>query len=179
MALLAKGIVGGEMAWPLVVAGIFFGFALILINAPAPMLIAVGMYLPFHTTFSIFVGGCIKALLEFILRRKKENAKQAAEQNGLLLASGFVAGESLTAVLLAVFVFLQINFTKSPIFDRAVEVANRPDAGWYQSFLANWGWIMPWLGLLIFGMLVYVLIKIPRDKALAADKENPEAQTSY
>ncbi|MEJ2082278.1 MAG: OPT/YSL family transporter, partial [Acidobacteriota bacterium] len=42
MALMSKGIVGGQMAWPLVIAGMFLGVALILINAPAPMLIAVG-----------------------------------------------------------------------------------------------------------------------------------------
>ena len=37
MALMAQGIVGGEMAWPLVIVGMLFGVALILINAPAPM----------------------------------------------------------------------------------------------------------------------------------------------
>ena len=45
MALMAEGIVGGEMAWPLVVAGMFLAGGLILINAPSPMLIAV-WYVP-------------------------------------------------------------------------------------------------------------------------------------
>ncbi|HXV60122.1 MAG TPA: oligopeptide transporter, OPT family, partial [Vicinamibacteria bacterium] len=57
MALMARGIVGGEMAWPLVIVGIFLAVALILIKAPSPMLIAVGMYLPFESTAAIFVGG--------------------------------------------------------------------------------------------------------------------------
>ena len=57
MAALAQGIVGGDMAWPLVVVGIFMGFALIMVQVRSPMLFAVGMYLPLETTFAIFVGG--------------------------------------------------------------------------------------------------------------------------
>ena len=60
MAMLAKGIVGGQMAWPLVIVGMLMGIALLLIRAPAPMLIAVGMYLPFNTTAAIFCGGLLK-----------------------------------------------------------------------------------------------------------------------
>jgi uncharacterized oligopeptide transporter (OPT) family protein len=57
MAALAKGIVGGEMAWPLVIVGMFMGLAMILLQVRSPMLVAVGMYLPLETTFAIFVGG--------------------------------------------------------------------------------------------------------------------------
>src|ERR1700691_630681 len=38
MAALAQGIVGGNMAWPLVIVGIFMGFALILVQVRRPML---------------------------------------------------------------------------------------------------------------------------------------------
>ena len=57
MALMANGIVGGDMAWPLVIVGMFLAIGLILIKAPSPMLIAVGMYLPFESTAAIFAGG--------------------------------------------------------------------------------------------------------------------------
>jgi putative OPT family oligopeptide transporter len=111
MALIANGIVGGEMAWPLVITGMFFAIGLILVNAPAPMLIAVGMYLPFYSTAAIFVGGLIRALFEW--RRKKmsltEGQRQEAENKGILLSSGFIAGESLMAVSLA-FLFLGQDF---------------------------------------------------------------------
>ncbi|NIV04563.1 hypothetical protein GWN26_15885, partial [Candidatus Saccharibacteria bacterium] len=56
---MAKGIVGGVMPWALVITGMFFALVLILVGAPAPMLIAVGMYLPFHSTAAIFAGGII------------------------------------------------------------------------------------------------------------------------
>jgi len=170
MALMAKGIVGGDMAWPLVFMGGFFTLGLILLGGGSPMLVAVGMYLPLHSTFAIFVGGVIKWALNFRIRKLGERGKTAADNTGMLLASGFVAGESLTAVILAVFVFLKINFTTSPVFDLSLEVAERPLAGWYQAYLANAGSLMPWLGLIIFGALVYVLIAIPAAKARRAEK---------
>lgn len=171
MALMAKGIVGGDMAWPLVIMGGFFTFGLILLGGGSPMLVAVGMYLPLHSTFAMFVGGAIKWLLEMRVRRKSEKAKTAAENNGMLLASGFVAGESLTAVLLAMFVFLNFNFTASPMFDRATEVAARPAAAWYASFTTNFGWLMPWLALFVFVPVAWILIRIPIRAALRAERQ--------
>jgi uncharacterized oligopeptide transporter (OPT) family protein len=38
MAMLSKGIVGGDMAWPLVVVGILLGIAMILIEVKSVML---------------------------------------------------------------------------------------------------------------------------------------------
>ena len=161
MALMAKGIVGGGMAWPLVIIGGCFSLGLILLGGGSPMLVAVGMYLPFHTTFAMFVGGLLKKFVEFRAHKRSEKEKTLVENNGLLLASGFVAGESLTAVLLAVFVFLKVNFTTAPVFDWAVEVADRPKSGWYQSFADSMGWLMPWLGVIIFVAMAWVLIRVP------------------
>ena len=64
MAALAQGIVGGEMAWPLIIVGMLMGFAFILIQVRSPMLVAVGMYLPLETTFAIFCGGMIKGIID-------------------------------------------------------------------------------------------------------------------
>ena len=103
MALMARGIVGGEMAWPLVVTGMFLALGLILINSPSPMLIAVGMYLPFSSTSAIFVGGLIAWMLsrKLTARGASETAVMRATNTGVLLSSGFIAGEALMAVLLA------------------------------------------------------------------------------
>ncbi|MBN1406882.1 MAG: oligopeptide transporter, OPT family [Calditrichaceae bacterium] len=103
MALMSKGIVGGEMAWPLVIAGMFFAIGLILVKSPSPMLIAVGMYLPFASTAAIFVGGIIRWLLDVTLKRSKksEDICIKAENKGVLISSGLIAGEALMAVILA------------------------------------------------------------------------------
>jgi putative OPT family oligopeptide transporter len=106
MALMANGIVAGEMAWPLVIVGMFLAVGLILIKAPAPMLIAVGMYLPFESTSAIFAGGLVKWLFDWRIKRANVGAddRQRAENMGILISSGFIAGESLMAVVLALLV---------------------------------------------------------------------------
>ncbi|HWY04120.1 MAG TPA: oligopeptide transporter, OPT family, partial [Candidatus Acidoferrum sp.] len=70
MATLAIGIVGGDMPWPLVVVGIFFGIGLIMMQVRSPMLVAVGMYLPFETTFAIFIGGVFRSLGDWLAKRR-------------------------------------------------------------------------------------------------------------
>ena len=137
------------MAWPLVVTGMFLAFGLILINAPSPMLIAVGMYLPFQSTSAIFVGG----LIAWWLTRAMDNRGVGPEERtramntGILLSSGFIAGEALMAVLLA--------------------------------FVVLGSEVFPWMalpqfadsalvGALIFIPVAYVLIKVPLN-AMSSD----------
>ena len=103
MALLAKGIVGGDMPWPLVIVGILMGFALIMIEVKSPMLFSVGMYLPLGTTFAIFVGGVIRWITDKLRDRRGFNDAQKArvENAGVLTASGLIAGEALCGLVIA------------------------------------------------------------------------------
>jgi putative OPT family oligopeptide transporter len=103
MAMLAKGIVGGDMAWPLVIVGILMGFALILIEVRSVMLFAVGMYLPLGTTFAIFVGGVIRWVTDKLRDRRGFNDAQKArvDNAGVLTASGLIAGEALCGLVIA------------------------------------------------------------------------------
>jgi OPT family oligopeptide transporter len=140
MAQLAKGIVGGQMAWGLLGIGAAFGIALLLCGARSPMLIAVGMYLPFNTSSAIFVGGLIKWILNRISERRSAEQKLLIEERGTLLASGLIAGEAIVGILLAV-VFL----TGIPAIATF-------------SFAPAWG---GWLSLIGFAAMAYVLIRIP------------------
>lgn len=105
MAMLSQGIVGGDMAWPLVLVGICMGLALILLQVRSPMLFAVGMYLPLETTFAIFVGGVIRWLMEVARDRNSYNEAQKAriENAAVLVASGLIAGEALMGLVKAGF----------------------------------------------------------------------------
>src|ERR1017187_4262091 len=78
MAMLSKGIVGGDMAWPLVVVGILLGIAMIMIEVKSVMLFSVGMYLPLGTTFAIFVGGVIRWLTDKYRDKGNFNEAQKA-----------------------------------------------------------------------------------------------------
>ena len=103
MATLAVGVVGGDMPWPLVVVGIFMGIAMIMMQVRSPMLVAVGMYLPFETTFAIFLGGVFRALGDWLAKRRGFNPAQMArvENAGVLTASGLIVGESLLGLVWA------------------------------------------------------------------------------
>jgi len=109
MAMLSKGIVGGEMAWPLIVVGILMGLALVMVEVKSPMLFAVGMYLPLETTFAIFLGGIIRWITDKMRDRGNFNEAQKAriENAGVLTASGFIAGEALMGIVIAVFRYKQ------------------------------------------------------------------------
>jgi uncharacterized oligopeptide transporter (OPT) family protein len=79
----------------------------------SPMLIFVGMYLPFSTVFAIFAGGLIKGILDLYVARRKYNEGQLAtvENTGVLLASGMIAGEALMGLIVAVFAMFNIFFS--------------------------------------------------------------------
>jgi uncharacterized oligopeptide transporter (OPT) family protein len=97
------------MAWPLIVVGVLMGIALIMLGVRSPMLFAVGMYLPLETTFAIFVGGVIRWITDILRDRGDFNDAQRAriENAGVLTASGFIAGEALMGIVIAVFKYKQ------------------------------------------------------------------------
>jgi putative OPT family oligopeptide transporter len=103
MATLALGIVGHDMPWPLVVVGIFMGVGMIMLQVKSPMLVAVGMYLPFETTFAIFLGGVFRSLGDWLAKHRGYNEAQMArvENAGVLTASGLIAGEAILGLLWA------------------------------------------------------------------------------
>ncbi|MBS1874559.1 MAG: oligopeptide transporter, OPT family [Acidobacteria bacterium] len=148
MAQLTKGIVGGQMAWGLLIIGAAFGVALILCGARSPMLIAVGMYLPFDTTSAIFVGGVLKWLVDRASAVSDGRRRAVIEEKGTLLASGLIAGEAILGILLAVAAVAHL-----PSLTRLLS-GGAQDFSWYES-------LGGWLSLLGFAAIAWVLVAIP------------------
>ena len=153
MAALATGIVGGDMAWPLVVVGVLMGIAMIMVKVKSPMLVAVGMYLPFETTSTIFVGGCIRWVMDRISEKRGYNAAQTtrAVNVGILAASGMIAGEALVGLVKSTMAWLE-----------------RP----FPQLIANPSYL---IGLLVLGVIAFVLIRVPLANAGRADEPAPPA----
>lgn len=103
MAMLSKGIVGGDMAWPLIIVGMLFGLVGILVQVKSVMLFSIGMYLPLGTTSAMFVGGIIRWLTDRMRDKRNLNDAQKArvENSGVLVASGLIAGEALCGLVVA------------------------------------------------------------------------------
>ncbi|TAL69809.1 MAG: oligopeptide transporter, OPT family [Bacteroidetes bacterium] len=152
MAIVSTGIVGGDMAWPLIVVGILMAIGFILVKVKSPMLVCVGMYLPLETSFAIFIGGLIKGIYEKFANRAKfnENQKARSENVGVLLAAGLIAGEALIGLLFAA---LAIFNVKSDL----------------PSFLN-----LPfYVSLLVFIAVGYILVRIPMKNAGNPDEPAP------
>jgi putative OPT family oligopeptide transporter len=151
MAMLAQGIVGGNMAWPLVVVGIFMGFALIMVQVKSPMLFAVGMYLPLETTFAIFVGGIVRWITDVLRDRRGFNDAQKArvENAGVLTASGLVAGEALCGLVIA-------------------SIVGTGHSLWHIGAGDAW-----FTGLIGLAVLIVVMVKLPLANAGSPDEPAP------
>jgi putative OPT family oligopeptide transporter len=153
MATLSQGIVGGEMPWPLIIAGVFFGIAMIMVQVKSPMLVSVGMYLPFATTFAIFLGGVVRWITDVMAARRGLNEAQKArvENTGVLVASGLIAGEALLGLVTAYFAWREIpipSLTADP------------------SYL---------VGLGVIALLAFLLIRTPLANAGRPDEPAPPA----
>ncbi|MGA2920109.1 MAG: oligopeptide transporter, OPT family [Candidatus Sulfotelmatobacter sp.] len=151
MAMLSKGIVGGDMAWPLVIVGILLGIAMIMIEVKSVMLFAVGMYLPLGTTFAIFVGGVIRWITDKLRDRRGYNEAQKArvENSGVLTASGLIAGEALCGLVIAGLVGSGKDVTL---------------VHWTPSF---------WVALAALAVLILVMIRVPLANAGSPDEPAP------
>lgn len=143
MALLADGIVNQTMAWPLVVFGMVLGVAMIMVQVPSPMLVAVGMYLPLQTTFAIFIGGAFRWVLDRMVEKKNptEAIKEAVSNAGTLVAAGLIAGEALMGLVIAAMAF----------FD--------------YSLLTIMEYPSPLVGLILMVVVGMVMVKVPLDRA--------------
>jgi putative OPT family oligopeptide transporter len=161
MAMLSKGIVGGDMAWPLVVVGILLGIAMILIEVKSVMLFSVGMYLPLGTTFAIFMGGVIRWATDRLRDKRNLNDAQKArvDNAGVLTASGLIAGEALCGIGVAA------------ILARKLAQDPHAEAKLYQFAIGN-----PVTSLLAFAALVAVMILVPL--ANAGRPEDPAPPTA-
>ena len=151
MALVSQGIVGGQMAWPLIIVGVLMAIGFILVQVKSPMLICVGMYLPLETTFAIFIGGLIKGIVDRVVTARKFNEAQKirVENNGTLIAAGLIAGEALVGLVFAAMAFWEIP--TPAIFAEP-------------SFLGS---------LVVFLIVGYVLVMIPVKNAGSADEPAP------
>jgi putative OPT family oligopeptide transporter len=151
MAMLAKGIVGGDMAWPLIIVGVLLGIVMILIQVKSVMLFSIGMYLPLGTTSAMFVGGVIRWLTDRLRDKRKFNDAQKArvDNTGILTASGLIAGEALCGLVVAGLVGAGKNVT---LFH------------WTPSI---------WAALAALVLLALVMIRVPLANAGSPDEPAP------
>ncbi|MEO8573507.1 MAG: oligopeptide transporter, OPT family [Pyrinomonadaceae bacterium] len=110
MSYIIKGVLGQNLPWGLVILGAMMAVVLEVSGVPS-LAFAVGIYLPLSTSAPIFIGGIVRYAVDKFLKRKLARRNLTEEQiiaetdksNGVLLASGYIAGGAIAGILIAVF----------------------------------------------------------------------------
>ncbi len=153
MRAVAEGVFRGNLPWNFVIAGGIIGVIILIADKiqevrkssfRVPVLaVAVGIYLPFWLSLPILIGGLIAHFA------KKSGATQEDEHRGLIFASGYVTGESIMGILVAV-----------PIF-----ASGR--SNWWPSLAVS-----PWLGVALFaGGIIWLYLVAGKRKTIKKVEE--------
>ena len=108
MAAVIEPLMSGDPApWMLYGAGAALALILTSIGVPA-LAFALGMFIPLDLNVPILIGGLIN---EFVITRSKdEKLNNARQEQGTLIASGFIAGGALMGVFAAILKFIGLDF---------------------------------------------------------------------
>src|SRR6266516_3749205 len=109
MSYIIKGILNRQLPWGLVLLGVMIAVVLEMSGIPS-LAFAVGVYLPLSSSSPIFIGGMIRWLVDKYLGRKFKHKKLTEEEfvaetdksPGVLMASGYIAGGALAAIVIAI-----------------------------------------------------------------------------
>ncbi len=117
VSYIIKGILDQQLPWTLVMLGVMIAVVLEMAGVQS-LSFAVGVYLPLSATLPIAVGGALRWLAD---RRNHqlpqyagmdEEALQAAgdRSEGVLLASGYIAGGALAGIVIAITAGVMTDF---------------------------------------------------------------------
>ncbi len=108
ISALAKGVLGGDLDWPLLGLGALIGVTVVIADEVLgkagkmrlpPLGVGMGVYLPMALTFLIVVGAVLGHFYEKWADRQSD--PESAKRLGVLAATGLIVGESLFGVVFA------------------------------------------------------------------------------
>lgn len=158
ISALARGVLNAELDWNLIGMGAAIGAVVIFFDEILgffktmripPLAVGIGMYLPTDVTTPVVIGAIIGWFYNRAVE-KRENGEMA-KRFGVLLACGFIVGESLLGILNAGLIVASNN--PAPI-----AVVGEEFAG-----------LAPWVGLALFsGLLLASYLWVARQSRVKA-----------
>ncbi|MGM8213633.1 OPT family oligopeptide transporter [Virgibacillus sp. W0430] len=115
MSMIVDGIMNGDLPWNLIFIGMAAA-AVVELFGIGSLPFAVGLYLPIHLTSPIMVGGIIRGIITRQNKPSGEAVLKEKTERGILLASGYIAGEALMGVLVALAVTAGVVLPTDTIF---------------------------------------------------------------
>ena len=109
ISTLAKGVISGDVRWDLLGIGALVGLAVVAVDellrkftrfSLPPLGVGIAIYLPSSAILATVLGAVIGWIYDNIV--KGSPSGEVARRLGVLLASGFIVGEGLFSVLLAI-----------------------------------------------------------------------------
>eukprot|EP01113_Clastostelium_recurvatum_P028131 TRINITY_DN3405_c0_g1_i3.p1 TRINITY_DN3405_c0_g1~~TRINITY_DN3405_c0_g1_i3.p1 ORF type:complete len:697 (-),score=169.33 TRINITY_DN3405_c0_g1_i3:36-1937(-) len=125
MASVTKAIFAGKLPLDFVGIGMLVAIGIVIIDLVlqrcrvhfrVPVLAAaLGFYLPFELSSTVFLGGLVVHLAHMTLARSGAAGRtiEINERNGLLFASGLITGESLVGIIVAIPAY--VTRTRAPL----------------------------------------------------------------
>ncbi len=117
VSYIIKGILDQQLPWTLVMLGVMIAVVLEMSGVQS-LSFAVGVYLPLSATLPIAVGGVLRWLADRRNNKLPQYAGMNAEElqaagdrsEGVLLASGYIAGGALAGIVIAITAGVMTNF---------------------------------------------------------------------
>ena len=144
ISALAKGVIQGQIDWGLIGIGVLIGVGVIIIDELLraftrwqlpPLAVGLGIYLPAATTAAAVIGAVVGWGYNRWVARLPNG--EVARRLGVLIASGFIVGESLFGVVLAGVIVATSKATPFAVVGDTFATASM------------------WLGSLVFVVAVY------------------------
>ena len=115
---LATGVIGGKLDWPVIGIGAGIGVVLVLVDlglkaatkgrlSLPPLGVGLAIYLPTSVTTPVVIGAVLGYIYENMVKDKSWG--EAAKRIGILIASGFIVGESLLNVAKSALIYFTDN----------------------------------------------------------------------
>ncbi len=98
MAVVVKGVIGGNIPWTPILVGVMIAVGVELLGISS-LPFAIGLYLPLSLSSPIMLGGILAVIIQ--KTSKMKSIFKARQEAGILFGSGLVAGDALIGVLSA------------------------------------------------------------------------------
>lgn len=140
MATVVQGVMNSNLPWAPILVGGMIALAVELLGISS-LPFAIGLYLPLSLSTPLMTGGLVALIIKKVSKPDEHKKKH---ENGILFASGIVAGDALIGVLVAFLIGLWAGYG---------EFYDAHDG----MMITLTGWFGPWLSLIMFFGLAFLL----------------------